>query len=130
MHYMAMAREIYRKVNGEWKWTKVDEAPVVQGSVAIHGDTFDRPLRHPVTGEVIDSGTKWDRINKEHGLECVGNDLLSKKPRHTTDHVTEERIRDSMEQAEAIYSDPAKRREWDNMNQEWTYNHQERLSRK
>lgn len=80
----------------------------------IHQDTILGGLMHPVTGKVVESMTEWNRINKQHGLECVGNDLLSKRKREVKDKVTDERLMDAIYKAESIMSDPAKKREWDN----------------
>lgn len=83
---------------------------------AVHQDSME-PLKHPVTGEIVDSKTRWNQINKERRLEVVGNDLLSKQPRSIPDRLTEERIRDAMEKAESIVSDPAKLRAKRNENE-------------
>ena len=74
------------------------------------------PLKHPVTGEIVNSRSEWNRINKLRGLECVGNDLLSHKSSNIPDRITDAVIMDKMEQAEAILSDPARRRAFHNMN--------------
>lgn len=75
------------------------------------------PLKHPVTGEVINSKTKWAQVNRDHGLEVVGNDIP--KYRHQIrDRITDDVILDRIQRAEAIYSDPAKLREAYNRNQE------------
>lgn len=111
---MSVAGKIYRKVQGEWGWYD-KETGVKEGvSAAIHPDTMKQELRHPVSGEKIDSMTKWNRTNEKLGLECVGNDLLSKKKRTVADKVTDEMILDRIEKAESILSDPAKKRAYDN----------------
>lgn len=88
-------------------------------SAAVHQDTLRQALRHPVTGEVTDSSSRWNQINRERGLEVVGNDLQSRKPAKPADTVfTEAKVLDKIQKAEAIYSDPARRNEYRNMNEQ------------
>lgn len=75
----------------------------------VHQDTFKAPLRHPKTDEMVDSMTRWNEINKEHKLECVGNDLLSKHKREVKEKITDERFDDAYQHAWAIETDPFKR---------------------
>lgn len=113
-----MPRSVYRKINGEWRWIEYDEKGNAKEPIApfIHQDTMD-PLTHPVTGEVIDSRCQWERINERHGLECVGNELLSEKPRRCEEKVTDAVVMDRIYRAEAIFDDPSKRRarEYENL---------------
>lgn len=74
---------------------------------AVHQDSMD-PLTHPVTGEIVTSRARWARINMQHKLEEVGTERLSEQKRNIPDRLTESRIRDAMEKAESIVSDPAK----------------------
>lgn len=101
-----------------WIWRAgefIEITPEVTSSEvpAIHQDSM-APLKHPKTGEIVESRTRWEQINKEHGLQCVGNDLLSNYKRVPPEHVTEARIRDAMEKAESTWRDSAKMRAWRN----------------
>lgn len=89
---------------------KLAEREALPESLYIVGDTMD-PLRNMVTGKVHDSKSSYMREVDSLGLEVVGNDLLSRKPRNQPDRFTEAMILDRIERAEAIYNDPAKRRE-------------------
>ena len=83
---------------------------------AVHQDTFKNALKHPKTGEMVDSMTRWNAINKEHGLRVVGNDLMSEAKDGRREVVTEERVLDAIERAEAICSDMTKFRAKQNEN--------------
>jgi hypothetical protein len=110
-----MPRRLYRWDKEKKVFIELTAEPVATESPAVHQDSMN-PLKHPVTGELVDSKTRWNQINKNHGLQVVGNDLLSKQPRRTKDRLTDERIKTAMERAEAIHSDPAKLNEHRNMN--------------
>jgi hypothetical protein len=84
---------------------------------AVIGDEMD-PIKHPVTEEIIDSKSKYHRVNKSLGLEVVGNDLLSQRPQHLKEKITDEVILDRIEKAEAILSDPSKMRAREHENHE------------
>jgi len=103
-----MTRRIYKHINGEMVQVAGD-LPKESSSPFIIGDTFKAPLRHPKTNEMVDSMTRWNQINKEHKLECVGNDLLSKHKHEYKEKITEERFNDAYEHAYAIETDPFKR---------------------
>lgn len=86
---------------------------------SVRQDTLKAPLRHPVTGEVTDSTSRYMKITDELGLEVVGNDLLSNKPAKPADkRFTDEMIMDKQEKAESIVSDPTKFREYQNRQHE------------
>lgn len=86
---------------------------------AVHQDTLKGALRHPVTGEVTDSTSRYMKINDELGLEVVGNDLLSKRPAKPADtRFSEDMVLDKIQKAEAIASDPTRLREYRNMNEQ------------
>lgn len=82
---------------------------------SVHQDTM-APLRHPKTGEMIESRTQWNAINSKYKLECVGNDLLSNHKHEIKEHITEERILDAYDKAESILSDPYKYNQHTNQN--------------
>lgn len=112
-----MPGETYRKINGKWQWVKMDEpiTPPPASSPAIHQDTLDRPIRNMATGEVYDSKSAYLK-NLPKGCEVVGNDLLSGKKSNPPEKITEARILDAMQKAEAICSDPVKYRARQNEN--------------
>lgn len=115
-----MTRSRFAKCeDGQWRWFTLEKPPASeQLAPFVHQDSF-KPgmrLRHPVTGEVVDNHTRWNEINRSQGLSCVGNDLLSKRPGRGPERITEEVILDRIQKAEAICSDPARKREYDNMN--------------
>lgn len=114
----------FKKVDGVYSWydkvtgEKLDPESLTKHDLDepsfVQQDTLKQELRHPVTGVIMNSLSAWNRVNKELGLECVGNDLLSKKKRTVQDKVTDEMILDRIEKAESILSDPAKKRAYDN----------------
>ena len=79
-------------------------------SVEVHGvtqDSFKTPLRHPKTGEMVESLTRWNAINKEHKLKVVGNDWIKDGPKNDLpdfDKRFEEKLTDAMEKAWSIES--------------------------
>lgn len=78
----------------------------------VHQDSFKTPLRHPKTGEMVDSQTRWNQINKEHGLRVVGNDWINDEPKNEVrDRITDEKVIDACDRALAIETDPDKRRQ-------------------
>jgi hypothetical protein len=112
-----MTRRIYKWKDGEFVQV-AGEAPKEATSAFVIGDTFKTPLRHPKTDEMVDSMTRWNAINKEHKLECVGNDLLSKYANEHREKITEERFNDAYEEAYAIETDPFKRNQRINQQRE------------
>lgn len=94
-----MASKFYRKIDGKWQELGTSSSDDVNAP-AVHGDEMDK-LTHPITGEEVTSRNRWNAINKEHGVEVVGNDLLSKQKRNIPDRITEERILDAIHKAEA-----------------------------
>lgn len=99
-------------------------------SAAVHQDTFKQALRHPKTGEMVESLTRWKAINKQHGLEVVGNDLLNAPLTGPKDKITDELIFDRMTKAESILSDPDKRRQREYENQRRVEKYLERRGQK
>lgn len=74
-------------------------------------------LEHPVTGEKVNSKTRWAQINKEHKLDVVGNDVP--KYRHRIpDKFTDELVLDRIQKAESIVGDSSKLQEFYNRNEE------------
>jgi len=105
-----MARKLYKKIDGEYRWIDLDE-PSPEPSLFVQGDTFEQPLKHPVSGKMFDSKSEYLKETKRLGLEIVGNDKFSQRPRNIKDKISEERILDAIQHAEAIQSDPARRNE-------------------
>lgn len=78
----------------------------------VSQDSIGQALRHPKTGEMVESKTRWNQINKEHGLRVVGNDWVNSEPKNDVpDRITEEKILEATEKALAIESNPDKRKE-------------------
>lgn len=116
-----MSRSRFAKVDGAWRWFEYDKENAPEGASAfVHQDSFKpgQPLRHPVTGEMVDNHTRWNQINKQENLTCVGNDLQSKRCGRGPEKVTEEVILDRIHKAEAITSDPSRLRAWRNQQME------------
>lgn len=86
-------------------------------AAAIHQDTLEKPLRHPVTGRIHDSKSEYLRDCDRTGTRVVGNDWLGLEPTRPEDKFTDEMIIDRIHRAEAIMRDPAKRRERNNLSQ-------------
>lgn len=108
-----MPRKVYKFVNGECvevsdRSTTDVEAPFV------HDDTLS--ITSMIDGSKYDSKSKYMRHLKEHGCEVVGNDLLSNKKRVPREIISESMVLDRIERAEAVYSDPARRRAAENEN--------------
>lgn len=79
----------------------------------VHQDSMPA-LKHPVTGEMVESRTRWAAINKEHKLDVVGNDLLSNRKGPSPDRISDEAFKKAHDKAQAILNDPARRNEWRN----------------
>lgn len=109
-----MTKRTYRMVDGELVEI-LGLSPKVEAA-AIHADTLDKPLRHPVTGRIHDSKSEYLRDCEQTGTRVVGNDWLGLEATKPQDRVTDEVIMDRMRKAEAILRDPAKRRERQNLN--------------
>lgn len=128
-YFWIMTRRVYKHIDG--KVVQVaGEPPKESNAPFVIGDTFKTPLRHPKTDEIVDSMTRWKQINKEHKLECVGNDLLSKHARRHEERITEERFNDAYEQAWAIETDPFKRNQQRNKQMQEFEKYNESQSRK
>jgi hypothetical protein len=105
-----MSRKLYKKIHGKYQWIEIDETVKEETVPAVHTDTLKEPLKHPVTGKIFESRSAYEKETKRLGLEVVGNDKLSEKPRQLKDKITESQIMDAIHHAEAIHSDPAKLR--------------------
>jgi len=103
--------------NGTFEEIYRDTASSEPISAAVHQDTFKTPLRHPKTGEMVESLSRWNQINKQHNLRVVGNDELNCAPKGPKDRITDEKIMEAIYKAEAIHSNPdkLKEREHENM---------------
>lgn len=93
-------------------------------AAAVHQDTLDAPLTNPVTGFTTDSRSAYIENCRANNLEVVGNDRLGQKPRRPQDTISESVIVDRTMKAEAILSDPARRRAWHNEQTEKFERHQ------
>jgi len=96
-----------------WQWIELDTMPQTN-PFFVHTDELSEPLKHPVNGKTYTSKAKYVKDTQKLGLEIVGEEKLSQKPRQLKDKITEKQVLDAMERAEAIHSDPAKRNEWRN----------------
>lgn len=105
-------RRIYRK----GQWIEFDHT-AIESLHAVHQDTMS-PLKHPVNGKIYDSRSAYEKATRELGLDIVGNDLLSNKPRNIPDKITDSVLKDAMEKAEAIVYDPSRLRAHNNRNNE------------
>lgn len=103
-----MPRSVYKFIDGECVEVYSDKKKEVEAPF-VHQDSFKSPLRHPKTDEMVDSMTRWNEINKQHKLECVGNDLLSNHKQEFKERITDEKFNDAYEHAWNIESDPFKR---------------------
>lgn len=105
-----MARALYRFINGEFVEVYSDQDREAPKAPVIHNDTMDA-LRNPVTGTIHDSKSSYLKECDRLGLEVVGTEKFSQKGNALKDKLTDAVILDRIEKAEAILSDPAKRRE-------------------
>ena len=107
-----MARTIYKYDEKLGKMVEVYNSERVEVDAPyVIQDTLRDPLWHPVTEKIYDSTSAYMRDTKALGLDVVGNDLLSKRPRQVKDKITDAVIMDKIEKAESIVNDPIKR-EW------------------
>jgi len=110
LYDLTMARAIYKFIDGECVQVGGDTLKSKESeSPFVHQDTLKQPLRHPKTDEMVDSLSRWNAINKEHKLECVGNDLLSRRKDNFKEKITDARFNDAYEEAYNIETDPFKR---------------------
>ena len=80
---------------------------------AVHGDTIIGGIRDLTTGKVYDSKSAYLKNLAARGLHVVGNDLESSRNVRLEEKVTDDIILDRIERAEAIESDPDKRKEFE-----------------
>lgn len=120
-----MPRQTFRKIDGKWQWVTGDESvtPPTPLSPAIHQDTLDKPIRNMITGKIYDSASSYKK-ELPKGVEIVGNERLSNKPRNIPDRLTEAQVMDAVHKAEAICGDPTKFRDRQNENIERLERHQ------
>lgn len=106
-------RKRYRFIDGEVRQVAGHDMPLEVDAPFVRQDSFKAALRHPETGEMVNSLTRWNEINKAHKLDIVGNDWKNQGPRNNLpkDCVIEKRFDDAYERAWAIESDPDKRKE-------------------
>lgn len=111
-----MGRRLWVVRDGELMEVAEESASEVEAPFIID-DTMG-PIRSMANGRVYDSKSRYMQSIRDRGLEVVGNDLLSKKPRNIPDKITEKVILDKIEKAEATMSDPTKWRAHQNRNME------------
>jgi hypothetical protein len=124
-----VTRSVYAKDHdGTWRWFECEGKPAPEVNAPfVHQDSFKTPLKHPKTGEMVESLTRWNQINRAHKLDVVGNDLHSKQKRlRPEDRVPDSKIMDALAKAEAIHDDPSKRRAWQEDQRERIALYQER----
>lgn len=109
-------RSIYRKVDGVWQWVDVEVSTATPAAPAVHQDTLKAPLRDMSSkdGKVYESKSAYLRAVKQKGFEVVGNDLQSQKQHTPPEKITEALVMETVQKAEAVLSDPARRRAWEN----------------
>lgn len=112
-----MTKRSYKFIDGEVVEILGLDAGAEQ-SAAVHQDTLSTPLRDPVTGKMYDSKSKLLEAYAARGSRVVGNDWAnsSMKPEdcRPKDKITDAKMQDAIRKAEAVHSDPAKRRAWKN----------------
>jgi len=109
-----MARYSFKIVDGKVvEYNRQDATTPIVSAPYVIGDTFDKPLQNPVTGTIHTSKSEYLKECDRHGLEVVGNDLLSKNYRRPEDKISESRMLEAIKQAEAIHSDPSRKRAWE-----------------
>lgn len=83
---------------------------------AVHQDTLEKPLKHPVTGKIHDSKSAYLKDCELTGTRVVGNDWINGSQKledcKPKDLITDDKILRAMKKAENIQRDPAKRRQW------------------
>lgn len=57
------------------------------------------PMRHPATGEMIDTQSRWDQVDKEHGLVTYGTRPAPAKRRPIVSDETRRDIDQAVERA-------------------------------
>lgn len=110
-----MSRKLYRWIDG--KFVEIYNSETPELAPYVQDDTM-APLKHPVTGKIIESRAEYLRVTKSLGLEIVGNDLLSKRARRANPEIPESAVMDAIQRAESVFSDSAKLRAYRNMQME------------
>lgn len=109
-----MPSKYYRWTGNEFVELGSEDGSLDAQAPAVHDDTLKAPLQNPVTGEIFDSKTQYLESVRRAGCEVVGNDRVGQKPRRPSDNIDEAKVVDRSLKAEAILSDPARRRAWHN----------------
>lgn len=112
-----MSRRVYSWREGKLvEKTRLASSPVLP---FVHGDTMKEAVQNPVTGFKTESVSAYMRDITEHNaktgerLEVVTESLIERNNRNAAtrpDWLTDERIKDKMDHARSILSDPSKRR--------------------
>lgn len=109
-----MTSRVYKMVGEEC--VEILGLPKEVEAAAIHQDTLETPLRHPVTGRIHTSRSEYMRDCDRTGTRVVGNDWVGLEPTKPKDKITDALILDKIQKAEAIHRDPARLRERENEN--------------
>lgn len=106
-------RKIYQWVNGEMKMVSRDTAADLYH--AVHGDEI-APTEHP-GGGIFTSKSKLRARTRELGWVEVGTESL-KNQKRVEPTISQERIYEAFQKAEAITGDPTRLRAWHNEQRE------------
>lgn len=72
-------RRNYAKIQWNHPLTEMPRRPTERASAAVISDTMDHTW-HPLTGEYIDSKSRFRQITRENGGYEVGNDMGPARP--------------------------------------------------
>lgn len=94
----------------------------------VHDDTLAKPLRNLVTGTIHTSKSAYLAEVRKTGHQVVGNDWVGNMTKHDIrDKITDNIVIDRTHKAEAILSDPSRRRAHINRNLELNERHEKFL---
>lgn len=85
-HKWYPTKEAYKRAIGELS---------SESHVYIIDDTMPG-TEHPVTGEVIDSKSRFREVTREHGCIEVGNELLSQSPARKPEGLPKEVVKEAI----------------------------------
>lgn len=109
-----MARYSFKiGANGQVEYFNQQDVSAPVEAPFVHGDELKAPLQNPVTGTTHYHKSTYLKECDQHGLQVVGNDLLSKNRTKPADKISDERMFEALQHAEAIHSDPSRKRQWE-----------------